>query len=238
MKVSVLMPTYNRGVRVAGSGITLVERALKSVLEQDYEDFELLILNDGSTDNTSHIIQQYAKHPKVKIWDYNTNMMPPNNMNFLWEQATGDVVCQMHDDDVMPKESLSYRVTVFERTPELDVLYGGWETQGISGNQLASYLATPPDKERIMKIEYINFTTLMYKRNLPFKFDGELRYYFDWLFKIRCLWECNTGFIAGSVMTHTVHEGQETSKCRRENANALQEKMMREKIKQFNYDIG
>jgi glycosyltransferase involved in cell wall biosynthesis len=233
MKVSVLMPTYNRGQII--NGLPLVERAIQSVLNQDYEDFELLILNDGSTDNTSEIIQKYADHPKVKIWDYKTNMMPPNNMNFLWEQATGEVVCQMHDDDEMPRGSLSCRALGFKLRSGLDVIYGGWETQEMNGGGRHFYEGNPPDRNKIMMSEYINFTTLMYKRNLPFKFDAELRYYFDWLFKIRCLWECNTGYVRNYVMIHTVHPGQETSKCRRENANASQEKIMREKIKLLNY---
>lgn len=242
MKVSVLMPTYNRAQLVPGShATTLLDRAIISVLEQGYPDMELLILNDGSTDATSLVLKQYAKFsqgpgkPVIKIWDEKINRMPPNNMNFLWEQATGDLICQMHDDDIMPEGSIEMRANEFKKNKSLQALYGGWTTQGIDESGRVNYYATEPNPARILTNEYINFTTLMYRRDLPFHFDGELRYYFDWLFKIRCLNECVSGAVPEPVMIHTVHEGQETAKCRRENLNAEQEKMMREKLSKLGY---
>lgn len=228
------MATYNRGNI---NGVCLVEKAIQSFLNQDYENSELIILNDGSTDNTSEILQKYIDHPKITIFDFKDNKLPPNNWNWLWEQAKGDLICQLHDDDELTTDSLSARVKHFKDDPELQVMYGGVILQNIYGHRQGLASGQAPDKNRILKEEYINFTTLMYKRDIPFRFDPEIRYYFDWLFKIRCLTECKTSYTPDPVMYYSMHYGQESNKCRRENMNEPEEKRMRLKLKQL-YDIG
>lgn len=228
MKVSVLMATYNRTAKV--NGIALVERSIISFLEQDYENAELIILNDGSTDHTADILNKYQGHPKITIYNFAANKRPPNNWNWLWEKATGDLICQLHDDDQLTRDSLTIRVNEFIKDKDLQVVYGGVIAQNMSVTDKNFYPGHRPDNFRILKEEYINFVALMYRRTIPFRFDPDLRYYFDWLFKIRCLLECNVGFIPDPVMFYTVHPGQETNKCRRENMNALEEKAMREKL--------
>lgn len=229
LKVSVLMATYNRAEKV--DGVPLVERSIMSFLNQDYGNSELIILNDGSTDNTSEIIDAYARHPRITIYDFKDNKRPPNNWNWLWEKATGDLICQLHDDDELTVDSLSKRVALFVENPEIDVVYGGVIAQNLKKTDSTFHRGQPVDYNRIFKEEYINFTTLMYRPTLPFRFDPELRYYFDWLFKIRCLKECMVDFTPDAVMLYTVHAGQETNKCRRENMNEIEEKMMRETLK-------
>jgi glycosyltransferase involved in cell wall biosynthesis len=228
MKVDVLMPTYNRAILV--NGITLLERAIISFLEQDYDDARLLIYDDGSTDNTPYILGKYQKHPRINMIIGIANRKPPHNMNYMWDFAKAPLICQLHDDDQMTPNSISVRVKKFIDKPDLQAVYGGWTTQDINENNFTYYNPGKPDAERIIKEEYINFTTLMHKRDIPFRFDAELRYYFDWLFKIRLLNECKVDYVSDSVMLHTVHKGQETQQCRILGMNAPDEKLMREKL--------
>lgn len=234
MKVSVLLPTYNRAMPI--NGVPLIERSIQSFLKQDYENSELIILDDLSTDNTKQILKKFEGHSRISIFYSDNNKKPPNNQNWLWAKATGELVCQLHDDDEMTPNGLSLRVAEFKRDRSIQVVYGGWHTQNLAGSHSGTYQGQMPDASRILKEEYINFTTLMYVRNLPFRFDSELRYYFDWLFKIRCLNECKASYVPEPVMIHTVHHGQETARCRQEKANEPQEIIMRAKLTELGYE--
>ena len=57
--VSVCIPTYN--------GVRFLERTLESVLAQDYDDYEILIVDDASTDSTPAVIARYADDPRVRV---------------------------------------------------------------------------------------------------------------------------------------------------------------------------
>jgi hypothetical protein len=179
------------------------------------------------------VLNKYANHPGITVYHADKNKMPPNNWNWLWDKADGELICQLHDDDEMTKDSVSLRVKEFISNKDLQVLYGGVITQNVTATDFNTYLAQPVDKERILKDEYINFVSLMYRRDIGIRFEPTLRYYFDWLFKIRCLQELQCGYIEEPVMKYTVHQGQETNKCRQEKMNDPDEKKMREILKQL-----
>ena len=65
-KVSVILNSFNQD--------EFFEEAIKSVLNQNYEDFELIISENGSTDNSKNIMHKYSSNPKVKILDYEKMM--------------------------------------------------------------------------------------------------------------------------------------------------------------------
>lgn len=215
MKVSVLMPTYNRE--------DMLKKAVQSFIDQDYENAELIILNNGSTDNTSEVIKSFTDQ-RIKYLHCVTNIKPPKNLNYLWDFASGELICQLHDDDQLTKESLSTRVKKFHDNSSVQVVYGGW----ITGDRI--YPGLPPDKERILREEYINFTTMMYRTDLKYRLDEDFEYYFDWYFKIKCLKNCVVDYVKEPVMKYQIHSGQESIKCRREGKNAIEERLMRSKL--------
>lgn len=230
MKVAVLLATYNRAQKV--NGVPMIERSINSFLDQDYKNSDLIILNDCSTDETPQILSKYEGNERITIYHSDKNKVPPNNWNWLWGKVTdADLICQLHDDDNMTKNSISIRVSEFQHRPDYQVVYGGVNTQNINGEYRRTVNGEPPSLDRILKEEYINFVSLMYRPTLEFRFDPELRYYFDWLFKIRCLKECAVGYVVDPVMNYTEHIGQETNKCRREKMNEPDEQLMREKLK-------
>ena len=217
MRVSVIMPTYNR------SG--MVRTAIESFLNQDYENSELVILDNGSTDETPEILKEYSGNKRINIITCNHNLIPPRNFNELLAYTSGDLICHLHDDDSLTKDGLSLRVKKFVNEPWLQVVYAGWITGG------KTYLGQPVNAQRIITEEYVNFTTLMFRKELDLVMDTSLRYYHDWLFKIKCFQEYKVGYIPEPVMNYTIHLGQASIQCRELGMNGPEEKLMREIIK-------
>lgn len=218
MKVSVLMPTYNR--------LEMLKEAVQSFIDQDYDNADLFILNNGSTDGTEEWLKT-IQHPRIHIASSNINLTPPENFNVLLHHyASGDLVCHLHDDDKLLKDGISLRVEAFRKDPALQVVYAGWITNG------QTYYADPPYKERIIKEEYINWLTLMWKRSeVDGTLDESLRYYHDWLWKIEALHKYKVGHIMQPVIDYTIHLGQLSIECRKQGMNGLEEQLMRVKLK-------
>ena len=97
MKISVIIPTFNRKVFIC--------EAIKSVLNQTYKDWELLIIDDGSTDNTKSIIDKYSQsNPHIKYF-YQENGGQGSARNLGVKVAAGNWVAFLdHDDIWLPKK--------------------------------------------------------------------------------------------------------------------------------------
>lgn len=109
--VSVLMTAYNREDHIAES--------IESVLASDYPDFELIITDDGSKDNTVAIARSYAaKDPRVKVFQNEKNLGDYPNRNRCAEHATGVYIKYLDSDDVLYYYTLGVMVNYMERFPE------------------------------------------------------------------------------------------------------------------------
>ena len=116
--VSVVMPVYNRE--------DLVARAIESVLSQTFTDFEFIIVDDGSTDNTPKILNDYASVDKrIKIIRNETNRGIPFSRNRGIQAARGTYIAQMDSDDYSVSERLAKSVRFMKEHPEVDALTGG-----------------------------------------------------------------------------------------------------------------
>lgn len=94
---SIVIPTYNRAHCIAD--------AIKSVIGQTYSDWELLIMDDGSKDNTSQVIEPYLTDPRIKYeWKPNGGRSAARNRGI--KMATGHYVCFLDSDDLWLPEHL------------------------------------------------------------------------------------------------------------------------------------
>ncbi|MBF2056865.1 MAG: glycosyltransferase family 2 protein [Cyanobacterium sp. T60_A2020_053] len=111
VKVSVCIPTYNRS--------HYLQYAIHSVLTQTYYDFELIVCDDGSTDDTPEIIKNindsrliYLRHPQ--------NIGKSNNMRSGFNQATGKYFIKFDDDDALCQDFLTKTVQILEENNDID----------------------------------------------------------------------------------------------------------------------
>jgi glycosyltransferase involved in cell wall biosynthesis len=114
--VSVIIPTYNRA--------NLIEKAIESVLNQAYQDFEIIVVDDGSTDNTGEIIRGF-KDKRVKyIKKYKKNKGSSVARNIGIKVARGKYIAFLDSDDEWLPEKLDKQIEVLQsESPEVGVVY-------------------------------------------------------------------------------------------------------------------
>lgn len=98
---------------------------LQSIASQTYKNWELIIVNDGSTDSTEEIIESFAQNSSNRIECINVESFgTPKCVNIAFRQATGKYVARMDGDDIMLPERLAKQVEFMENNPEIGVSGG------------------------------------------------------------------------------------------------------------------
>jgi glycosyltransferase involved in cell wall biosynthesis len=110
--ISVVITTYNRE--------NLVVRALKSVLIQTFKDFEVLVVDDGSTDNTRQVIQEIQKEDKRVVYVYQENKGWPSALNTGLSNAQGRYIAFLDSDDEWLPEKLEKQISFLENYKNFD----------------------------------------------------------------------------------------------------------------------
>jgi len=131
--VSVIIPTYNRA--------HLVGRAIQSVLDQTYKDFEIIVVDDGSTDNTEEIVNGFGDH-RIRYIRHKENRGAAAARNTGIKAARGEYIAFQDSDDEWLPEKLEKQIRVFETAPpEVGVVYT--DMLRISENGKTEYWHSP-----------------------------------------------------------------------------------------------
>lgn len=117
--VSVCMPCYNDACYLAES--------INSILSQSFDDFELLIVDDGSEDESIQVIESYHDH-RIRLIRNEHDFI--GSLNLLLQEAKGKYIARMDSDDIMFPDRLLIQFNYMEENPDLDILGGGMEFFG------------------------------------------------------------------------------------------------------------
>lgn len=129
MHVTVLMAVYN--------GRNLVVNAIESIIDQTYDDWDLLIIDDASTDGTSELLQSLAvRDARITIIRNPMNRQLAASLNIGWRQACGELIARMDADDVSLPERIERQVEFMQAHPEVAVLGTGAELVDEAGQSL------------------------------------------------------------------------------------------------------
>lgn len=112
--VSVLIPAYNYA--------HYLDETIQSVLNQTYQDFELVISDNCSTDNTEEMLQKYLADPRITYHKNATNIGVVGNMNKCLEYATGKYIKMLCADDKFEPQLLEKFVDVMEKNPDVSLV--------------------------------------------------------------------------------------------------------------------
>lgn len=110
-KASVIIPVYNSE--------RYIENCLKSLLNQDYQNIEIIVVNDGSTDSSEKIIKEYSKKKSLVKYIYQDNFGAPSARNKGLSKATGDYIIFFDSDDFVEKNFISKMVEKIEEGNDL-----------------------------------------------------------------------------------------------------------------------
>jgi len=113
--ISVVMPTYNDGA--------YLREAIDSILGQTFKDFEFIIINDGSTDDTEDIINSYRDN-RIKYLKNETNCGNTVTRNRGMNAAMGKYIAIMDSDDISVPKRLAIQYEYLEKHPEIGILGG------------------------------------------------------------------------------------------------------------------
>lgn len=116
-KISVLLPVYNTKEE------HLIE-CIESILNQTFKDFELIILNDGSTNNVEEIIKQYSDE-RIKYFKNEVNEGITKARNKLLNMANGDYIAIVDHDDISFPERFEKEYNFLESHPDISIV-SGW----------------------------------------------------------------------------------------------------------------
>lgn len=120
-QVTILMPTYN--------GAFFLKEAIDSVLQQTFKDFELLIINDCSPDNTDEIVNSY-NDPRIRYVKNEKNLGISGSSNYGISIAKGKYIARQDHDDLSHPERLEKQVNYMETHPEVGICGTGYHIFG------------------------------------------------------------------------------------------------------------
>jgi glycosyltransferase involved in cell wall biosynthesis len=125
MRVSVITPVYNRADYIA--------EVLDSILSQDYSELELIVLDDGSTDDSLAVIKRYEARARIET---HPNMGETRTVNRGFSLATGDVIGVVNSDDPLLPGMVRAAVDALAADPALMVVYPDWKLIDAKGAEM------------------------------------------------------------------------------------------------------
>ncbi len=168
-KISAVMPFYNREKYIA--------QTIESVLNQTFTDFEFIVIDDGSTDTSAEIVQQFVdKDPRIILVKNDSNRGISYSRNRGNEMAQADLVAIVDSDDIYLPERFAKQYAYMREHPEISIVGTHAhviDEDGVRTGDQINYLS---DQEKIIKtfFHYVPFlhSSVMYKRNCVVEIGG------------------------------------------------------------------
>lgn len=200
VKFSIIMPTYNRSY--------CINKAIDSILAQSYQNFELIIIDDGSDDNTTTKIRStykgYIDTGKIKLISYIKNKGQSYARNIGLAAAENDYIAYVDSDDVIRVDFLSSFKTAINLYPSTKCFYSKYHSfrHGRHIEHSHSF-----DYSKLKRMNYIAIGTFVHHINLYRKyggFDTQLQRLEDWDLILRYTKNNTPHFIDKVLLDYTI----------------------------------
>lgn len=161
-RISVVVPTYQHA--------RSLPRCLDSILAQEDADFEVIVVDDGSTDNTQEVLLPYADRVTVIRQD-NQGSNPARNRGLA--EAKSEFVIFSDADVIMRPDMLKLMLQTLESHPEASIAYSGFHFGW------KHFRGVPWNAKRLRRVNFIHTTSLVRRADFP-GFDPTIRRFQDW----------------------------------------------------------
>jgi len=207
--VSVVMPSYNHE--------RFISEAIESVLAQDFDDLELIVVDDASTDASRDIIRRYeADDSRIKVVFHESNLGIARTQNDGNDLATGQFLGYIDSDDVWMKDKVSQQLAVLESNDDLvvwtegKVIDEGGKPVGTSFSELVGSVSEKKNGDifqELLERSCIMGSTVLYKRanQGDIRWDKRLKYAGDWNFHLDLAAKYEFYYIAEPLAKYRVH---------------------------------
>jgi len=144
LKFDILIPAYN--------GAEYIGDTLRSILSQNFQNFEIIIQDDASTDNTIEVVKKF-NDPRIRIFRNEKNLGYPENLESLSKKATGNIVYLMGQDDILGEDTLFDTYNAFKISKDIGAVARPyfWFDEKIEKPVRATRQLNP-EKDEIVKI--------------------------------------------------------------------------------------
>ncbi len=205
-RFSIVIPTYNRS--------KFLITALKSVLRQTFTDFEVIVVDNCSTDNTSEVIQPYLADGKVRYIRHDKNYERAVSRNTGMENAKGEFLTFLDSDDTAKPNNLELANAFTQANPEVKIFHNLYNLVNESGNLV--YRVKFPDLKKvhwyIIQGNFLSCIGVFIHRDIyrTYRFDTNLEIIGseDWDFWLRILADYKLGRIDAVTNLILHHENR------------------------------
>jgi len=210
-EVSVIIPTYNRA--------RLIGRAVRSVLAQTYTDFEIIVVDDGSTDDTLAAVQALAQtDDRVLYLRHETNQGAQAARNTGIQAARGQYIALLDSDDEWLPHKLEQQIRLYRQAGErTGVVYAGYLEVSDNGQRPRRHLPTIRGDiyPHLLASYGLPILTLLIRRECLEKagpFSVPIRAYQEWDLCIRLARHCEFDFVPECLAIYHLHSAPTISK--------------------------
>jgi len=206
--VSAIVPSYNRGY--------ILDRAVKSIIEQTFENWELIVVDDGSSDNTQQVVEAFDD-PRIRYLRHDVNRGVCAARNTAIESVKGNYIAFLDSDDTWLPDKLAKQLQVFQDSSEtVGVVYTWLGLTDINGTikRLRDPLYRGNLRENLLFSNLIGSPSTVMVRsdylNRGIRFDPQLKYGEDWDFYLQLAQHCEFEIVP-EVLVHYCDEETSTS---------------------------
>ena len=188
--ISIVTPSYNQG--------DYIEETILSVKNQDYQPFEHIIIDGGSTDNTVEILKKY---PHLK-WISEPDKGQSDAINKGFRRANGEIIGWLNSDDLYEPHTLPKVVKIFNENPEYDLIYSDCHIIDAESNKTGSVKSMDFDLNILINLDNFIHQPTVFFRNKIFDvgvLDVNLHYCMDFDFWIRVSKKYTMNYIKNEI---------------------------------------